>query len=74
MVCAFKRLLYKVAFQSSSVFSVYFDASELCNDLDFQFGQSAQGLTAIATRTFSIKVDNTVYDAKLEAECCSFSV
>lgn len=35
--------------------SVYFDASDACNFLDFQFGQTAVG-TSFATRAWSIKV------------------
>ena len=36
-------------------FSVYFDASDACNSLDFQFGNSATGISSIATRSYSIK-------------------
>jgi hypothetical protein len=35
---------------------VYFDASDSCNDLVFQLGNSAVGIALIATRSFSIKV------------------
>ena len=35
---------------------VYFEASENCNNLAFQFGTSAIGIAAIASRSFSIKV------------------
>ena len=35
---------------------VYYDASEECNSLDFQFGNSAVGVASVATRSFSIKV------------------
>ena len=34
---------------------VYFDAADDCNNLNFQFGQTANGVTK-ATRTFDIKV------------------
>ena len=37
-------------------FLVYFDADEACNSLDFQFGNVARGITAIPTRSFSIRV------------------
>ena len=37
-------------------FLVYFDANEACNSLDFQFGNAARGITAIPTRSFSIRV------------------
>ena len=35
---------------------VYFDASDSCNDVLFNFGPTAQGVTSIATRSFSIKI------------------
>ena len=34
---------------------VYFDASDACNSLDFQFGNTATGISSIATRSYSIK-------------------
>ena len=37
--------------------SVYFDASDACNSLDFQFGNVAQGLSTVATRSWSIKIN-----------------
>ena len=37
-------------------FSVYFDADDDCNSLDFQLGNYAQGVTSAATRSWSIKV------------------
>jgi hypothetical protein len=40
---------------------VYVDASDSCNSLDFQFGTSAVGVTALATRSVSIKVTNTCF-------------
>ena len=36
--------------------TVYVDSSERCNDLSFQLGGTATGVTAIATRKWSIKV------------------
>ena len=38
------------------IFSVYFDASDDCNSLDFQLGNVARGITSIATRSWAIKV------------------
>lgn len=35
---------------------VYFDASEQCNSLDFQLGDNAIGISALATRSVSMKV------------------
>ena len=41
---------------------VYVDSSERCNDLSFQLGATASGVTEIATRKWSIKVEsNWVY-------------
>ena len=40
----------------NNYFSVYFEASDSCNSLDFAFGSAAVGVTAVATRTFSVKV------------------
>ena len=37
-------------------FSAYFEASDNCNDLDFQLGNVARGITTVATRSWSIKV------------------
>lgn len=39
---------------------VYVDANSLCNELAFQLGTNAQGVTGIPTRSWSIKV--TQYD------------
>jgi hypothetical protein len=41
---------------SNTGYHVYFDANEACNSLDFQFGNVARGITAIPTRSFSIRV------------------
>ena len=41
---------------------VYFDASESCNTLDFQFGNDAVGIASVATRSFSIKVSQMACD------------
>jgi len=38
-------------------YHVYFDASDACNSLDFQFGNVAQGLSTVATRSWSIKIN-----------------
>ena len=38
-------------------FSVYFDASDSCNSLDFQLGNVAKGVSASATYAWSIKVN-----------------
>ena len=38
-------------------FSVYFDASDNCNSLDFQLGNVAKGVSASATYSWSIKVN-----------------
>ena len=35
---------------------VYFDASDACNEIAFQFGNNANGVSAAATRSFSIKI------------------
>ena len=35
---------------------VYVDSSDRCNDLSFQLGGTATGVTAIPTRKWSIKV------------------
>ena len=35
---------------------VYFDVTSECHDLDFSFGQHANGVTKSTTRKFSIKV------------------
>lgn len=40
----------------NSGYHVYFDASEECHDLNFQLGNVANGVTTIATRSWSIKV------------------
>jgi len=40
----------------NSGYHVYFDASENCHDLNFQLGNVANGLTTVATRSWSIKV------------------
>ena len=37
-------------------FSVYFEANDACNDLVFQFGNNANGLSSLATRSFNIKI------------------
>ena len=37
-------------------FTVYFDASEDCHDLNFSVGQTGIGVTAATTRSFNIKV------------------
>ena len=51
------RVFFKWIYNLVSLFAtVYFEASDSCNDLDFQFGASGVGLTAVATRSFSIKV------------------
>ena len=36
-------------------FTVYFDASDTCNDLVFQLGNRAIGVGTVATRSWSIK-------------------
>ena len=35
---------------------VYFDATDECHNLDFQFGNVANGITSIATRSWNIKI------------------
>ena len=35
---------------------VYFDANDDCHNLDFQFGNVANGITSIATRSWNIKI------------------
>ena len=37
------------------LFSVYFDASENCNILSFMLGNNANGISTVATRSWSIK-------------------
>lgn len=37
-------------------YHAYFEASESCNSLDFQLGTVARGVTALATRSWSIKI------------------
>ena len=46
---------------------VYFDASESCNSVAFQFGQTAIGITAKATRSFDIKVTQIPCNSELMA-------
>ncbi len=41
--------------------AVYFDVSNDCNSLDFTLGSQAVGLTALATRQWSIKVKLTIF-------------
>ena len=36
--------------------SAYYEASDMCNYLDFQIGENARGITSTATRSWSIKV------------------
>jgi hypothetical protein len=36
--------------------SVYFDADDDCHSLDFQLGNNAQGISTVATRSWSIKI------------------
>ena len=40
---------------------MYVDASDACNELNFQLGNSAMGVTAVATRSWSIKVTQVIY-------------
>jgi hypothetical protein len=35
---------------------VYFDANDACNSLDFQFGNTGNGVSSVASRSFNIKV------------------
>lgn len=42
---------------TNSGFHVYFDASDSCNSLDFQLGNVAKGVSASATYSWSIKVN-----------------
>jgi len=55
-------------------FHVYFDASDECNLLDFQLGNRAIGLTAAATRSWSIKVTqySCDYDNKAPSGCTQY--
>merc|ERR1711981_479035 len=46
----------------NSGYHVYFDASENCNSLNFQLGNVAQGLSSIATRSWSIKINQYACD------------
>lgn len=39
-----------------AILSVYFDANDNCNDLNFQFGSTLLGQAAKATRQFDIKI------------------
>jgi hypothetical protein len=48
-------------------FSVYFDASDSCNSLDFQLGNNAIGVSAAATRSWSIKVTQYACDYENKA-------
>ena len=41
---------------------VYFDASDSCNNVLFNLGPTAMGVTAIATRSFSIKITQFTCD------------
>ena len=50
-----------------TVFLVYVEASDSCNELNFQLGASANGLTAVATRSFNIKVSQILCDSELLA-------
>ena len=51
------------------IISVYVDASEMCNDVVFQLGQTGIG-TAIATRKWSIKVRLKVRHQKWVFSSC----
>jgi hypothetical protein len=42
---------------TNSGFHVYFDASDNCNSLDFQLGNVAKGVSASATYSWSIKIN-----------------
>ncbi len=48
-----------LSFHKFFILTVYFEASDACNSLEFVFGAQAIG-TTIATRTFSIKVCGSV--------------
>lgn len=41
---------------------VYVEASNSCNDLTFTFGSTAQGVSEIASRSFSIKISQFTCD------------
>jgi len=43
-------------------YHVYFDASDACNTLDFQLGNHARGVSTVATRSWSIKVNQYACD------------
>ncbi len=51
--------------------TAYFEASDACNYLDFQFANKPIGVTALATRSFSIKVTqySCDYDNLAPAGC-----
>ena len=36
--------------------TVYFDADDECHDLNFQLGNNPQGISSLATRSWSIKI------------------
>jgi len=40
----------------NSGYHVYFDADDDCHSLDFQLGNNAQGISTVATRSWSIKI------------------
>merc|ERR1711971_919022 len=52
---------------TNSGFHVYFDASDSCNSLDFQLGNNAIGVSAAATRSWSIKVTQYACDYENKA-------
>ena len=51
----------------SIYFSVYFDADDDCNSLDFQLGNYAEGVSSTATRSWSIKVTQYACDYENKA-------
>jgi len=55
-------------------FSVYFDASDSCNSLDFQLGNVATGVSASATYSWSIKVNqySCDYDNLAPSGCTQY--
>ena len=51
---------------------MYFDASDSCNELAFMLGNNANGLSTVATRSWSIKVTQiSCYSDLLAPQGCT---
>ena len=54
-------------------FTVYVDANDGCNDIAFQLGTSAKGVSGIPTRRWSIKVRTKLHMKEILSFCFRFS-